>query len=649
MSLGSVMETGLSGLYAATTQLSTAGQNISNASVDGYSRQSVVLAANQPQSQNRFFLGTGVSVQAVRRAYDAFTDQQLRDAKAESTYFETLKSLTGQVDAALSSDESSALSGIQSLFAKFSALATSPTSAAARQLVVSNASAMVDRFASLQGRLDSIRRGVEDGISTAVSEVNSLTSQLAKVNVLVRQSAAGASATPSGDLLDQRDGLVNKIASLINTTVSYASDGSARVTVANGITLVDGGTSLPISASPDPDDPARKVVTFTVGGTTISPPESDINGGRIGALLAVRSQTLDVVDGQLGRLAVAISSAVNIQNRRGSDLNGAGGVDFFVDQTQLGSPTASVRNNPNSTTAINGSIADTSKLTGLNYQLDFDGSSWRITDSEGRSVTPTITTPGGGDPATYFRFDGIQLSLTGTATAGDRFQLRPTAGKAGDLALNSVIQSDPKKIAASAAVTTTVTATAVGSPGSSISASSVSDLSKVKGSSYDFFFNGTNWYARRDGKVLVDVTGAGPTFSFEGLSVTVGGTPASGDRFTLSVAVAANNTNATGNGGNALAIANIQSDTSAIGGAATLSEGYSQLATAAGVQAAAANTGSTAQTALVQQLKSQQQAISGVNLDEEAANLLRFQQAYQASSKLIAVAGRLLDSILQIN
>jgi flagellar hook-associated protein 1 FlgK len=136
MSLNGVMETGLSGLYAATTQLSTAGQNISNANVDGYHRQSVVLASNDPQSRTGFFIGTGVAVQAVRRVYDAFTDQQLRDAKADSVYFDTLRSLTGQVDAALSSDESSALSSIQTLFSKFSALASTPTSAAARQLVV---------------------------------------------------------------------------------------------------------------------------------------------------------------------------------------------------------------------------------------------------------------------------------------------------------------------------------------------------------------------------------------------------------------------------------------------------------------------------------------------------------------------------------
>lgn len=647
MSLGRVMETGLSGLYAAAAQLSTASQNISNAGVDGYNRQSVVLAANEPQSQGRFFLGTGVSVETVRRIYDAFTDQQLRDAKADATYFETLKSLTGQVDAALSSDDSSALPGIQGLFSKFSALAASPTSAAARQLVVSNANSMIDRFASLQERLDSIRRGVEDGIGTAVSEINSLGSQLANVNALVRQSAVGPGRTPAADLLDQRDALVSKISGLINTTVAYASDGSATVTVANGFTLVDGNASSRIAAVADPDDPTRKVIAFTVGNTTTYPPDGDVSGGRIGALLQVRSELLDYADGQLGRLAVALTTAVNAQNRRGADQNLAGGQNLFVDQTDLGSPIGSLRNNPNSTIDITARVADASQLTGLDYRLDFDGSAWRISDSEGRSVTPTITTPGGGDPATYYSFEGVQLALTGTASAGDRFTLRPTAGKASDIALNPAIQSDPKKIAASSVVTASITSAPVGSPSSSISAASVSDLSKVKGATYDFFFNGTDWFARRDGKVLVPVTGSGP-FAFEGVSVTVGGTPASGDRFTLSVGVIGTN-NTSGSGSNALALANLQSDAKAVGGTATFAEGYGQLASAAGTQAASASTGASAQNALVLQLKAQQQAISGVNLDEEAASLLRFQQAYQASSKVIATAGRLFDSILQIN
>jgi flagellar hook-associated protein 1 FlgK len=227
-------------------------------------------------------------------------------------------------------------------------------------------------------------------------------------------------------------------------------------------------------------------------------------------------------------------------------------------------------------------------------------------------------------------FEGIQLAITGTATVGDQFQLRPTAGKAGSIAVSGLLQNSPSLIAASSAVSGSVTATAVGSPGATATAT-VSDLSKTKAGTYDFFFNGTAWTARRDGKVLVPVTpatGSTGTFSFEGITVTVGGTPASTDRFNLGLVVTG--TANTTNGGNAKALADIQGDTKAIEGKSTLTEGYSLLATTAGVQAASAITGANAQAALVLQLKGQRQAISGVNLDEEAANLLRFQQAYQS-------------------
>ncbi|MBU3693783.1 MAG: flagellar hook-associated protein FlgK [Rhodocyclaceae bacterium] len=567
MSFAGVTEAGLSGIYAAGTQLATASHNISNASLEGYHRQVVVLTPREPQLRNGFFVGNGVDVQTVQRVFDSFIDQQLRDASADTAFLDTLELQTGQVDAALSSDQASLLPTVQSFFTALSAVAASPTSTPARQLVISNGSVMADRFASLQDRLNSIRRGVEDGISSAVSDLNSFALQLAKINDLVQQSALDTRGLPAADLLDQRDTLVNKISGLVNASVVYRADGSATVSVADGRALVEGNAARPIGASFNPEFPAEKVITVTVGDTTTFLRDSAITGGRIGALLEVRNKTLNFADGQLGRIAVAITSAINVQHQRGFDQNGVGGARLFQDQTDIGTATPSARNNINSTAVLAGAIVDASQLTGLYYGFDFDGTTWRITSSDGRFVAPTITP---GDPAdperpdpakTYYEFEGLRIAMSGVAVAGDHFDLRPTAGLAGGMVLNSDIAKNPRLIAASSS----------------------------------------------------------------------------------------SDPRATGDGNNAQAMADIQRSTGAIGGANTLAEGYSQLASTVGVQAASAKTRNAAQTALVQQLKSQQQAVSGINLDEEAANLLRYQQAYQASSKLIALAGRLLDSILAIN
>jgi flagellar hook-associated protein 1 FlgK len=648
MSFAGITESGLSGLFAASTQLQTASHNVSNAGVDGYHRQDVVLTPNPPQLRSGFFVGTGVNVQTVRRVFDSFLDQQVRDASANTAYLDTLQLQTGQVDSALSSDQASLLPTIQSFFTALSGIAASPVSTPARQLAISNASVMADRFASLQDRLNSIRRGVEDGLTAAVTDLNAFAQQLAQINSLVQQSSLDARGLPASDLLDQRDVLVNKISGLVNATAVYRADGSVTLSIADGRALVEGTASREIGAAFNPDNPAEKAIAITLGGTTTFLKDSSVTSGRIGALLQVRNDTLNYADGQLGRLAVAITNAVNVQHRQGSDQNGNGGKDFFVDQNDIGSPTPSSRNNPNSTLTIRGAITDTAQLTGLYYALDFDGTSWRITSSDGRTITPTITPQSGSDPATYFSFEGLQLAMTGIASAGDRFDLRPTAGKAGGMVLNADIEKNSRLIAASGAVMASAASARIEGSSGATAVATVDSLSRVKAATYDFSFDGSNWTAKRGGNVIVPVTVSGGVYSFEGLSVTVGGTPTDGDVFRLSVSVAGD-PKATGDGRNAQALADLQRSAGAIGGANTLAEGYSQLASTVGVQASSAKTRNDAQTALVAQLKAQQQAVSGVNLDEEAANLLRYQQAYQASSKLIAVAGKLLDSILQIN
>ncbi|NBU12165.1 MAG: hypothetical protein EBT40_01810 [Betaproteobacteria bacterium] len=161
MSFAGITESGLSGIYAAGTQLATASHNIAGAAVDGYHRQTVVLNTRPPQLQNGFYVGTGVNVQSVQRVYDSYLDQQVRNASSDSGFLDTLELQTGQVDRALSSDQASLLPTVQGFFTALSGIAASPTSTPARQLVISNASVMADRFASLQDRLNSIRRGVK--------------------------------------------------------------------------------------------------------------------------------------------------------------------------------------------------------------------------------------------------------------------------------------------------------------------------------------------------------------------------------------------------------------------------------------------------------------------------------------------------------
>ena len=365
---------------------------------------------------------------------------------------------------------------------------------------------------------------------------------------------------------------------------------------------------------------------------------ANLTGGELGGLLDFRNNVLEPTRNALGRTAIGLAETFNAQMRDGTDLNGNLGQDFFSYD-----PPQSIPFSTNTGTAtVTTAITDVTAITTDNYDLSFDGANWTLTSSSGTSATVA-----NGAPATLV-FEGLTLTINGAgALIGDRFTIKPTLAASGGL---SVLTSDPNEIAAAAPIRTNASLNNLGSV--EISAGIVTDVTDPNLlNNATLTFDSPPTTLRADVDVVVGgvpyVAGAAIPFSnnmqidANGWQVSLNGTPQAGDIFTVEA-----NLGGSGDNRNALALANLQNVGVFDGGIATYQEDYGTLVGFVGTQTLAANLERDAQETLLLQAIDRQAAKASVNLDEEAADLIRFQQAYEAAARMISTAQTIFDTLL---
>ncbi|HXC40391.1 MAG TPA: flagellar hook-associated protein FlgK [Burkholderiales bacterium] len=627
----SILGIGISGLSAAQAGLQTTSHNITNVNTPGYSRQSILQANNLPQYTGAGYFGRGVSVTDVRRSYDAFLQAQSWQAQASSAQMQTFSDQISQVDSLLGDSSAGLSPAISSFFNSVQDLASNPSDYAARQAMLSQAQALAARFQSINGQLDAQRSDVSSRVTDTVSQVNTLAAQIAAVNHRILASNAGsATQGQPNDLLDQRDELVSELSKLVNVQVNTASDGSYNVLIGNGQPLVmgDGASKLAVVAG-DPD-PAQVQVVVKGAAGTVKIASSNLSGGQLGGLLSFRDTALNTAQNALGRIAVALSTAFNDQNKLGQDLNGNLGGNIFNAGQPLTFSTAA----NTGTATLTAGMSSYGALTGSDYQLSYDGTNYTLKRLSDGNVSTFASLPQS--------VDGVTLSIaSGSMAAGDSFLIEPTRAGAGGMRMAI---TDPSLIAAAQPIQA---AAALGNSGTV-----AADSTTVSGPPPDPNLQQTVTITFTS-PTTFDVSGTGtgnPTgltytpggsISFNGWTLQMSGVPAAGDTLTVKA-----NTGGGGDNRNALALANLQN--AALVGGTSLQNAYVQLVSAVGNQAQDAKVASGAQAALFSSVEQARQGVSGVNLDEEAANLLRYQQAYQAAGKIIAMAGTLFDTILKL-
>lgn len=620
---------GISGLSAAQAGLVTTGHNIANAGTAGFHRQEVIQVNAPGLYSGGGFIGQGVQVDTVRRVYSDFLDAQASRAQAQASYYTTYSSQMGAIENLLSDPSAGLAPELQRFFEGVNEVAANPGSVPSRQSMLSAGESLVARVNSLDSRVSDVGRGINAQIESTVSRVNAYAREIAILNGRVA-AAQGSAQQPPNDLLDQRELMISELNALVGISTVTGSDGHVSLSTGTGQSLVVGTQAYQLVAVPSPDSLDRLQVNYVIGSTSMPLPVTAL-GGSLGAVLAFRAGPLADMQNELGRIAAGLALTFNAQHRLGNDLRGAAGGDFFVPLT----PEVIDRSTNTGTADIDVSLVSASALQASSYQLRFTGGAYTLT-----RLSDNTTTAFAGLPQTI---DGLTLTLAGGAPAnGDSFLIEPTRFAARDLA---VAFSDPALIAAAAPMRTATSAANIGLGVISAGVANAPRDVNVQQPVTITFTSPTTFDVTGVGTgnpVGVAFT-AGSNITYNGWTVQITGAPATGDTFSV-----VSNTNATADHRNAARLADLQIANTLNGGTVSYQGAYAQLTSDVGNVARQMEIASTAQDTISMRAREAQQSVSGVNLDEEAANLLRYQQAYQASGKVIEIASTLFETILSL-
>ena len=624
--MADILSTGISGLRAFQRALDVTSHNIANVSTPGYSRQRVELQTREAERYGSGYLGTGVDVATITRSYDDLLATQARSATSSSSRLDLYAS-KAQVLNNLFSDSSTGISAsLQRFTNAVQGVSNEPTSTSARQVLLSEAQGLTQRLKTYDARLNDVSAEINSRLATEATTVTTIADSIAKLNAQI--VTAQAQGQPPNDLLDARDQQLSALSEHLNVQVVKQDDGAWNVFVGNGQSLVLGNQPAKLVAQRDALDPSRLNIAYQNGSATTDL-SSTLSGGTLGGALDFRREMLDPVRNQLGQIAVGVASVVNAKQRQGMDLQGALGTDLFA----LGPVgVQSAAGNAGSATL---SVTRTSigALTASDYIMEYNGSGWTARRADTGAAVPLA---GAGTVASPFVADGLSVVVGGTPAAGDSFKVTPTSGAIQGM---SVLISDPSRIAAAAPIRTGF-ATANAGTGT-ISAGEVLDATNpaLRSSVSIAFIDATHYSVNGAGSFAYT---AGGNIDVNGWRVAISGAPVAGDTFSVS-----DNTGGTGDNRNMLAMTKAMSSGVLAGGTESIDGAVSRFVSGIGVATNQAQVGADAQQVMLADSKAAMDSVSGVNLDEEAANMLRYQQAYQAAAQVIRITQDMFDTLLR--
>lgn len=656
MSSFNLLNIGIQSLQSNSTALNVVGQNIANVNTDGYSRQRAEFASLED-------LG-GVRVLDIARITDQFLSRQIWSDTSSYNTALAFESYANELDNLLASDVSGISTAMDEFFGALQTIVDDPISLPARELFLAEAEALVRRFNDLDASLERQNQSLNERLESSVAQVNALASNIALINDKLRIATAAGSV--SNELLDQRDAALEQLSAFVNfTTVERSETGEIDIFIGNGEPLVVGGEANRLVMTLDPADSSKMNVSLQFG-SNISDISNQISGGQIGGLLEYRETILDRSRDELGVIALSFAAEMNEQHAKGMDLNGELGGALFGDLTQNAGQLLANANNAGSLQSGSIDIVDTTTLKASEYRLVFSGadSFTLIRESDGMrwdsgTLTPASENDGilntngefelSGSSLTL-QIDGFQLTLdaSGSFVSGDQYLIRPVRMAASGISLEL---NDPRQLALASPVTVEADS---GNQGSGVASVIVTDINADSFSlnsgqltppvEIRIVDNGAGLEYQvldRDTAALI-TSGAfvpGEAIELDGYSVTISNRPVGGDSFVVDY-----NTGGVSDNRNALALSELQF--AATHNGASFQDNYGQLVERVGTQTKVAQINAEASKSVLDANIQTRSGISGVNLDEEAAKLIQFQQAYQASSQLIRASQTLFDALL---
>lgn len=645
--MANILSVAQTALSAAKAGLVTTGHNIANASTPGFNRQVVIQAAVAGQNEGGGFIGKGTAVVGVRRIYSEYLADQVRTAQTSAGQLDSHLTQISRINN-LMADPSSGLSPVlQDFFKSVQDLSANPGAAPSRQAMMASAESLSARFQSMDGQLRQIREAVNSEITSITGTITSYAQQIANLNEAISKAQNSANGQPPNDLLDQRDHLVAELSKETKVTVVKEAE-SYSIFIGNGQPMVIGPTAYSLKPVASTSDLSEMQVGFVTASGITPLAENSLTGGKLGGLLDFRSTTLNAAQNALGRMALGLADTFNAQHRLGQDQNGAMGGNFF--RTALPVVNANTLNTGNA--VLDASITDVGTLTTSDYRVAFDGTNYSVT----RLADNTSMYSGAAFPATPI--EGVSFTIaSGTMASGDSFIVKPTVNGASDF---SVLVTDKARIAAAAPISTATTTTNKGSGVINAGKVDASFTPATVTPAVTLTFDAaagtlTGFPATMPVRVTSNGTTAtyaagapvpytaGATIEFGGVAIQISGVPANTDTFTIG-----RNLNSAGDNRNMLLLGALQSANTLEGGTTTYQGAFGQLVSLIGNKTHELEVTKTAESKLLGQIRQAQQSESGVNLDEEATNLLRYQQAYQAAGKVMQAVSEMFDVLISL-
>jgi len=665
----SLLNIGMSGLAAGHYSLLTTGNNIANVDTAGYSRQQTVQSTKASGQYGNVFIGTGTTLADVRRVYNSYLDAQLQTTTSLNGDAQAYLGQATQVDKLLSDSGTGITKTLQSFFSSLQTLSGNSNDTAARQALLTNAQALTSRVNAISQQLTQQGTYINDQLGSMADQVNKLAATVAAYNQKISE-VSGSGGQPN-DLLDQRNETVRQLSELVGVQVSE-NNGSVDIYLGSGQPLVMGNTVNTLRIQTDKSDPTRSSIILDRGSSTVDI-TSAVSGGEMGGLLRYRDDVLTPAVNGLGRIAMVVADQVNKQQGQGVDQNGNFGSGLFNDINSAAAISqrsiANGNNNPASGN-LNVTIKDTSKLAVSDYQVTFTSATGysvrRLSDN-----TDMGSFTLGASPAPVI--DGFSLSLNaGPVNTGDTFKITPTRSAAADM---TTIMTDVKRLATAAPLTSTKASGndgtgAVSQPTLStaldiydpvqrqdmqtaVKAAMPVRLLMTSSTAYEVFDAKGNSMGtgsivpgqNNDLNIAVPYTdslGVAKTFN---VAMTLSGSPEKDDSFNISLTAPGSTDNR-----NAQALLGLQTKAT-VGANATspgvsFTDAYGGLVSSVGSKTKQGQLDATATDTILSQARNSRDSLSGVDLDEETGNLIKYQQYYSASSQIIKTAQEIFSTLI---
>ena len=658
----SLLNVGARALLANQVALQTAGHNIANVSTPGYSRQSAVMQTVPGQFTGSGYIGQGVDVQTILRNQNELLTRQAAAAGATQSADTVRAERLRQLQEIFSGGPTGLGAAINDMMNSLSDVVGSPTDMTARTVALTRMDETAARMRSASERIDEIQYTVTETLDSSITAINGLASQIAAVNEQIAR-AKGNGQSPN-DLLDQRDQLIRDINQYVQTTQIAADDGTVGLFVAGSQPLVLGSTATALSlgdAKAFPGSGQLKLFFTRPGAAPIEMDENTLGGGSVSGLLRFHNTDLSEGRNLLGRMAQAIGSLMNGRQVRGLTLDGAPGQALFSTLPDIqGSTSGSAVGAINFT---NPAKYDPTRFAASDYEVRFTsppgGQVIRLSDGKTTSFTDVTA-------LAAQQIDGLTFEFSTAGAVNERVLFQPFKTAAGTM---QALVLSPRDLAAAnpfnAAMGTSNggtlqlqsmrisggTWTLPPSPTLPATTGAGIVLNFVAGPPSGYTVAGSP--TAPDGFTGAYVAGttvvpyvSGQPIRIDGLEITLRGSPKAGDTVTLGNALDAQYGDFyQRNAGNASAMMDLR-DVPMFDNA-TLSDGFATAIAQVGTRTQSANFAAELSATLASNLERDRTAVSGVNLDEEAAKLIQFQQAYQASAKMLQIAQNIFDNLIQ--